>query len=264
MKRVVIVILAVPLVLALGRSLAQDKGQAIPKEGLNITGTIANEDAKIKVDMPPEGSKGLEIPAKTYTVIFQAGKRYRIDLVTKDKDLDPLLVLQDQGGKQLVYDDDSGGFPNAALTFDALQGGTYKVAAAAFRKTGAFALTVKEDGEAKVHEVGAGLKLKGQLTPQVRFQNHNVSLLQGKTYTIGMVTTNPGALDPFLRLYNATGKELAYDDDGGGSPNARIIFSVPATGVYRILARSHSSVAGTGEYTLEVTEGIKKDEKKTK
>lgn len=264
MKRVAMVVLIVPMVLALGRSLAQDKGQTVPKEGLNITGNIANEDPKVKVDLPPEGSKGLEIPAKTYVVLLQPGKRYRIDLVSKDKELDPFLVLQDQGGKQLAYDDDGGGFPNAAIIFDSLQGGTYKVVAAAFRKTGAFSLTVKEEGEAKVHEVGAGLKLKGQLTPQVRFQNHNVTLLQGKTYTIGMVTSNPGTLDPLLRLYNAGGKELAYDDDGGGPPNARIIFTAPANGVFRILARSHSLVAGTGDYTLEVFEGVKKEEKKTK
>lgn len=260
MKRVLIVGLGLLFAFSSGRSAAQDKGQAVPKEGLNITGTIGTDDPKVKVDLPPVDSKGLELPAKTYTVQFQPGKRYRLDLVSKDKELDPFLVLQDQAGKQLAYDDDGGGFPNAALGYDSLKGGTFKVVAAAFRKTGAFSLTIKEDGEAKVHEVGAGLKVKGQLTPQARFQNHNVTLLQGKTYIIGMVTTNPGTLDPFLRLYNAEGKELAHDDDGGGYPNARITFAAPATGVYQIHARSYLGT-GTGEYTLDVKESDKSDKK---
>ena len=66
-----------------------------------------------------------------------------------------------------------------------------------------------------------------------------------------------GALGVFFdvtrleRLENAAGQQLAQDDDSGGMLNARIVFSAPADGWYRIIVTSFSPKA-SGNYTLRV------------
>ncbi|HIG73679.1 MAG TPA: hypothetical protein EYQ24_03605 [Bacteroidetes bacterium] len=61
-------------------------------------------------------------------------------------------------------------------------------------------------------------------------------------------------IDSFLSLYNASGTELAFDDDSGsdffGPHDARISRSL-AAGVYVIAANSYG--VETGPYTLELT-----------
>jgi len=59
--------------------------------------------------------------------------------------------------------------------------------------------------------------------------------------------------DAFLRLEDAAGKELASDDDGGEGTNARILFTAPEIGEYRIIATSFDASA-RGFYDLYVHE----------
>src|SRR5439155_34444 len=75
------------------------------------------------------------------------GTKYRLDMVSDD--LDSFLVVQDQGGKQLAFDDDSGGNLNARLDFTPPADGTYKVFAAALKGTGKFTLTARQEGAGK-------------------------------------------------------------------------------------------------------------------
>jgi hypothetical protein len=103
-----------------------------------------------------------------------------------------------------------------------------------------------------VHEVGKGLRLQGQLdakTPAILYQ---VKFAAGKTYVIDMVSPDQKALDPYLFLFDAAGKQLAEDDDGGGGLNARIVFRAAKDGTYRI--RATSCNAGRGAFTLTVRE----------
>src|SRR5262249_3653825 len=60
-----------------------------------------------------------------------------------------------------------------------------------------------------------------------------------------------GNLDPFLRIEDAAGKELAKDDDSGGDLNARILFTPGKDGVYRIIT---TTLRGTGGYMLRIRE----------
>lgn len=79
---------------------------------------------------------------------------------------------------------------------------------------------------------------------------HPFRMTAGKSYTIDMTSSQ---FDPYLRLEDAKGAQLAQDDDGGDFTNARIFFTAPRTEEYRIIATSFSS--GTGKYTLTVHEG---------
>ena len=103
-----------------------------------------------------------------------------------------------------------------------------------------------------VHEVGKGLELRGQLDKQTSSVVYQVKLAAGKTYVIDMVSPDQKALDPYLYLYDATGKKLAEDDDSGGGLNARIVYRAEQTGVFHIWATSFNG--GSGAFTLTVRE----------
>jgi HEAT repeat protein len=76
---------------------------------------------------------------------------------------------------------------------------------------------------------------------------HTYPMVKGKTYTI-LLNSN---WDNYLRLENSQGVMLAQDDDGQGFPNARIIFTAPGDGWYRIIVTSFGGGAN-GPYTLRV------------
>jgi hypothetical protein len=59
---------------------------------------------------------------------------------------DPYLRLEDPGGREVAHDDDSGGFPNARITFRAPQAGDYRVVCTTYapRQAGSYVLTVRQ------------------------------------------------------------------------------------------------------------------------
>jgi tetratricopeptide (TPR) repeat protein len=80
-----------------------------------------------------------------------------------------------------------------------------------------------------------------------------VEFTAGKTYIIEMDQAGPSNLDPYLVLVNPSGQVVAQDDDGGGFPNARIVYRSPATGTFRIYATSFAPRT-TGTFRLTVSE----------
>lgn len=80
---------------------------------------------------------------------------------------------------------------------------------------------------------------------------HSVNLAEDKTYVIEM-TKQEGDLDPYLRLEDADGNQLAEDDDSGGNLNARILFTARKTAAYQIFVTSFNSEVGA--YQLKVNE----------
>jgi hypothetical protein len=62
-----------------------------------------------------------------------------------------------------------------------------------------------------------------------------------------------GDMDTYLELFAPDGVRVATDDDGGGGSNATIVvFELPLSGTYRIIARGHSD-EDVGEYELALT-----------
>jgi hypothetical protein len=84
-----------------------------------------------------------------------------------------------------------------------------------------------------------------------RAKVYNYRMKAGTTYTIRMSVRADDGLDPFLRLENPAGMQVAFDDDGDGFPNAKIIYNCSQDGVYRIIATSFNP--NVGAYTLSVT-----------
>jgi tetratricopeptide (TPR) repeat protein len=69
-----------------------------------------------------------------HEVKLQAGKTYLLDL--QSKHFDAFLRLEDDQGKKLAEDDDSGGGTNARIVFTATEAGSYRVIATSFRRAG--------------------------------------------------------------------------------------------------------------------------------
>jgi hypothetical protein len=235
------------------------KVHTVGQDGLTITADLSEADKRVEVAV---GDNRARLPSKMYLVELMAGAKYRLEMVSKT--LDSFLIVQDQDGKQLAFDDDSGGGANkldARLDFTPPKTGTYKIFTASNAKdtrAGKFTLTIRRQGGAKeegqVQEIGKdGLNINGTLDADNKSRVYQVKLLEGKTYVIDMTSPDSKALDPFLRLQNASGKQLALDDDSGGNYNARLIFRAPATGTYRIVATSFANL-GQGEFTLKVRE----------
>jgi serine/threonine-protein kinase len=81
----------------------------------------------------------------------------------------------------------------------------------------------------------------------------HLGLTAGKKYVIAMNQAPGSPLDPYLRVEDATAQVLAEDDDGGGGLNARVVFTPPQTGVYRVVATTF--VPGqTGGFLLTASE----------
>lgn len=78
-----------------------------------------------------------------------------------------------------------------------------------------------------------------------------IDMVAGKTYQIDMIRGND-AFDPYLRLEDPAGTQVAFDDDGGNDRNARLRFTCPADGEYRIVATTF--LGGMGNFTLQVSE----------
>lgn len=58
---------------------------------------------------------------------------------------------------------------------------------------------------------------------------------EGQAVTIRMSST---AFDTFLFLQNPAGEVVAQDDDSGGALNSRLVFTLPSTGTWTVLANS--------------------------
>lgn len=237
------------------RATAQDKVYSVDTSVLKIEGSVAAGAPKVKVIL--SAKSGVDLPAKSYLIKLLGGKSYQID-VTSDE-IGPLLVVQDEKGMQLAFDDGSGGDGsggdlNARLLLTLPKGGTFKVFAASLKGIGRFTLTVGPPSQVKAYAVGKeGLKIEGKLARKKPNIVYQVWFEEGKTYVIDMLTPDPRALDPFLRLLDDTGKVLAVDDDSGGGLNARITIKAPETRRYQIVATSFAS-RGMGDFTLEVKE----------
>lgn len=81
---------------------------------------------------------------KLFLVQLEAGKTYQIDM--KSKAFDSYLYFESPGGKLLTQDDDSGGYPDARITWKATETGKFRIITTYFGgggNLGDFNLTVR-------------------------------------------------------------------------------------------------------------------------
>jgi hypothetical protein len=84
---------------------------------------------------------------------------------------------------------------------------------------------------------------------------YKIKLMEGKTYQIDLKSKD---FDAFLRLEDAAGKEIAFNNEALGEErlHARIVHKAAKTGEFKVVATSFDSKGGklTGKFTLTVLE----------
>jgi S1-C subfamily serine protease len=230
-------------------SIRAETGQPVGPKGLSQAATLGPGDPTHPV---------LARPHRSFNLILQKGKSYRVEV--KSEEFDPFVRLENMGDLPLK-DEDIGGNGQSTLFFHPFRDGIYRVAVAAYdRRAGRFHLTVRETPEPKPYEVAPqGLKVAAKLTAfdPIDMVNHRASRARCKVFPVKMkggqqyiIDLRSKQFDPFLRVEDGHGKELAFDDDSGGDLQARLAFTPPADGVYRIIATHFDGRLGNFELAV--------------
>jgi len=247
--------LAVGLALTAALALPLRAQQQIPI-GTSITGQLTQYDPVMSD----------QTHYKIFTFQGTAGQTVTIDLMSAD--FDSYLYLKDQNGNAIAHDDDSGGGRNARIVIVLPYTGMYQIVANTVGRgeVGSFTLQLRGGGEAPqmvqqpvtgggAQQIPIGTTVQGELTagdPTLSDGSHYKMFTfmgtAGETVQIDLMST---AFDAYLYLRNSSGQNVATDDDSGGNLNARIIRTLPYTGMYQILANTLR--AGMyGPFTLEI------------
>jgi hypothetical protein len=199
-----------------------------------------------------------------------AGDVVTITMLNTGGDLDPYLYLLDANGSELASNDDAadtslGTWNSQIAGYTLPAAGTYTIRASRFgdqygSSTGSYSLSLDSAGasapvSATDTTLSYGQTADGIITDASPSQPWVFSGNAGDVVTITMQGTSP--LDAYLLLKNASGQELAFNDDAGsptlGISDAQILnFVLPAAGQYTIEATRFS---GNGAYTLTLATG---------
>ncbi len=187
---------------------------------------------------PEDGRDRLrrESPHKVYKVELLAGTTYVMDL--QSADFDAYLRLEDKDGTPVAEDDDGGGDRNARIRFTPTRTGEYRVIATTFRGgSGVYNLHVEKitgpraTNTPVLAATESILNISERLTPadpkdrertNSYARTYPVALKAGIGYTIDLVSED---FDTYLRLEDSSGTQVAFNDDGGGGLNARIVYT---------------------------------------
>ena len=118
------------------------KGKSLLNISAQITGSDPIDKQKSTDPLRPAGGR-----FKEHKVALKAGVTYVIEMTSADPmSFDPYLRLQDDAGKVLSYDDDSGGNMNSRIMFTPTKSGQYRIIAMPFLpdQRGSYTLTVSE------------------------------------------------------------------------------------------------------------------------
>ena len=241
------------------------EASAIPADD---AGNDATSRARVGAGPPITGLIEFEGDTDWYRLDARTGNTYRITLATAEGDNglpDPLLQVMDAEGNQLAYNDDDDGL-NSGLDFVPTRSGPVYVVAAGFGEnyTGAYTLNVAAnrlpaDPAAAGTNTRARVSIGHPATGAIDYVGdrdwHRMRLAEGQTYRFSLTASGDEPLsDPYLRLYNQRGEEIAADDDGAGDLNSLLEFTAPASGVYFVEASGFAD-SSTGGYTLTAREG---------
>lgn len=183
-----------------------------------------------------------------------AGQMVQIDLISAE--FDAFAILRDSTGNKLMDDDDDGGGTNARIIATLPYTGTFQVVANSYRtgQYGHYTLRIKLLGTASenipsggvlpgtVGQILRGQTVTGQLAPgSPRLSDSSVFQAwtyvghEGEKIQVDVVSTE---FDAYAIVQDGNNVNLASDDDSGGGTNARIVFTLPYTGAYRLVANT--------------------------
>ncbi len=106
------------------------------------------------------------------------------------------------------------------------------------------------------YTIAVGDSFEGNIETNADQDWIRINLQAGTSYTIDMTGSGEGPVyDSYLRLLDASGVEITYNDDGGFGTDSRITFTATSTGTYYIEASSFDG-SYAGGYLLTATEVV--------
>lgn len=202
---------------------------------------------------------------------LQAGRTYVLEqrgAASGDGTLnDPVMALMDANGNVLATNDDAGGSVNSKIEYVAQSGGVYYLAAQSFGDaTGTYKVSLRQGAQRGGDAVAGDASTTSTLTPDGTAKAgvidapgdrdwHRVELEAGGSYVIDLKGAGANALDdPYLRLYDSNGREIASNDDNGDGYDSQILFRPTQSGVYYVGAGAYGD-GGAGTYSVSVSGG---------
>lgn len=192
----------------------------------------------------------------TYTISLQGSASNKGTLT------DPLLALRNAGGSLLQSNDNANGSSNSELRYQADSSGTYYLDASAVSTiaTGTYSigLTQSDDYPANTGtggQLSAGGFINGTVNTAGDSDWLGIQLVAGSSYIFNLqgVTGKGGSLaDPMLILRDASGKQLASNDNDGSSADSHLEYVPNHSGSYYLDASSARN-GSTGSYALSAS-----------
>ncbi|CAM2760237.1 peptidase [Brevundimonas diminuta] len=249
---------AVSAVALLSTGAAWAQSAADARLGDDIRGRLEDGDARTR------GSDGYRYD--DYRVNLRAGQRLEAQMTSDD--FDAYLEVYAEGSlrQSLASDDDSAGDLNARLRFTAPEAGVYIVRARTFSgiEIGDYQLSLKERAAPRMPRPGriaVGRDETGSLGGNSaedddgkRYDAYAFRASAGERVKIDLESDD---FDSFLRvgrIVNGAFVQMAENDDGGSSLNARLVFTAPQAGEYLIRVTSYNGSA-EGDYRLSMEQG---------
>ena len=228
--------------------------------GTTVTGELSSSDPTLT-----DGSH-----YKLFTFQGTAGQSVQIDLTSSA--FDSYLYLREQNGQAIAHDDDGGGGLNARIVQQLPYTGTYQIVANTLQsgQFGAFTLQLQASGAMAMQPVVSAIPTINSMSPigQVglnqQVQNTLVSggvAWNNKPIHLYGFPCNAGqpvqidilsSWDNYLIVFDPSGTEVAHDDDDGEGLNARLRWTCPTTGLYRLGVTTGLVSTTPGPYTLQV------------
>ena len=231
--------------------------------------TQSTEPTPIEIGATVQGSINRTVFEVRYSFTGQTGDIIDIRMNNVSGDLDPLLILLNPAGQEIIRnDDDPTGFNRDShiASFRLPVDGIYTIIATRFQQAqglseGEFSLTLSEGSDAPptpqvpTPQAGPGTiaygdTVTGSIQGATAEMRYTFTAQAGDVIDIRMNNTS-GNLDPLLILYGPNNQELARDDDSGGNFNAYLSgYIIPSNGTYTIAATRFGTSEGTFSLTL--------------
>ena len=201
--------------------------------------------------------------------VFEGKKGEAVAIGMKASTFDSFLILRKRGeAHDLASDDDSGGGRDALLRYVLPSDGTYEIRAnsVADDGRGVYSLSLAERadiaedaGLPEAIPLKMGQTLNGELTDRsplhedrTPYQAYRFRGEKGQRVQVDMKSS---AFDAYLVVRRAGSTiDVMQNDDSGGGTDARVIYTLPATGDYEIRANAVSATA-RGTFTVRLSPG---------
>lgn len=222
----------------------------------------ANTGTRGRVAIGGQSSGSIETAGDRdwFAVTLTGGQAYAFTLNSLGLN-DPYLSLYNASGVFLTSNDDSGGNRNSRLVYTPTVSGNFFLAARDYASgVGAYRVTaaLANDYAGSVDTLGAiapGQILNGRIESAGDQDWLALDLQTGQSVQVRLDST--GLADPFLTLYGSDGVAQLSDDDGGGSLNSRLDFTVTQGGRFYLGVGDYDR--GAGNYALAVALAVPDD-----